>query len=132
MDYKLKARFLSLYSMILADGIIDAREMETLYRIGREEYGISQKEIDLAIKESGTQFHCPEDLPGKISFLYQMSEIALADNQLDNSERSLICKYAKRMGFIEENINDIVDYLLQQAKAHVPISDVIDNIMKEE
>lgn len=52
MDYKLKARFLSLYSMILADGIIDAREMETLYRIGREEYGISQKEIDLAIKES--------------------------------------------------------------------------------
>ena len=74
MDYKLKARFLSLYSMILADGIIDAREME----------------------------------------------------------RSLICKYAKRMGFIEENINDIVDYLLQQAKAHVPISDVIDNIMKEE
>ena len=125
MDYKLKARFLSLYSMILADGIIDAREMETLYRI-------SQKEIDLAIKESGTPFHCPEDLPGKISFLYQMSEIALADNQLDNSERSLICKYAKRMGFIEENINDIVDYLLQQAKAHVPVSDVIDNIMKEE
>lgn len=57
--------------MILADGIIDAREMETLYRIGREEYGISQKEIDLAIKESGTPFHCPEDLPGKISFLYQ-------------------------------------------------------------
>lgn len=132
MDYKLKARFLSLYSMILADGIIDAREMETLYRIGREEYGISQKEIDLAIKEGGTPFHCPEDLPGKISFLYQMSEIALADNQLDNSERSLICKYAKRMGFIEENINDIVDYLLQQAKAHVPVSDVIDNIMKEE
>lgn len=132
MDYKLKARFLSLYSMILADGIIDAREMETLYRIGREEYGISQKEIDLAIKESGTPFHCPEDLPGKISFLYQMSEIALADNQLDNSERSLICKYAKRMGFIEENINDIVDYLLQQAKAHVPVSDVIDKIMKEE
>lgn len=132
MDYKLKARFLSLYSMILADGIIDAREMETLYRIGREEYGISQKEIDLAIKESGTPFHFPEDLPGKISFLYQMSEIALADNQLDNSERSLICKYAKRMGFIEENINDIVDYLLQQAKAHVPVSDVIDNIMKEE
>lgn len=86
----------------------------------------------MAIKESGTPFHCPEDLPGKISFLYQMSEIALADNQLDNSERSLICKYAKRMGFIEENINDIVDYLLQQAKAHVPVSDVIDNIMKEE
>lgn len=63
--------------MILADGIIDAREMETLYRIGREEYGISQKEIDLAIKESGTPFHCPEDLPGKISFYIKCRRLRL-------------------------------------------------------
>ncbi len=55
--------------MILADGIIDAREMETLYRIGRETYGIPAEEINDAIRESGTSFLIPETLNEKVSFL---------------------------------------------------------------
>ena len=106
--------------------------METLYRIGREDYGLSAEEINSAIKESGTSFIVPEDLQGKVRFLYQLAEIAFADDQLDDSERKLMCKYAKRMGFLDENIDGIVDYLLQQAKDKRPIADVINDITKSE
>lgn len=117
--------------MVMADGIIDAREMEVLYRIGREEYGLSPREIDLAIRESGIPFQCPEDVEDKIRLLYQMAEIAYSDNNVDESERSLICKYARYMGFLKENVEGIADYLLEQAKNNTPASDVINNIMKE-
>lgn len=77
MDYKLKARFLSLYSMILADGIIDAREMETLYRIGREEYGISQKEIDLALKKAELHFIAQKICQAKLVFYIKCRRLRL-------------------------------------------------------
>ena len=52
MDAKTKSRFIALYCMVLADGIIDARELEVLYRIGRDTYGIPAEEINNAIRES--------------------------------------------------------------------------------
>lgn len=36
MEELLKSRFLSLYCMVMADGVIEAKELETLYRIGQQ------------------------------------------------------------------------------------------------
>ncbi len=41
MDPSLKSRFVVLYSMVLADGIVEAAELETLHRIGKECYGLT-------------------------------------------------------------------------------------------
>ena len=128
MDAKTKSRFTALYCMILADGIIDAREMETLYRIGRETYGIPAEEINQAIRESGTSFLIPETLNEKVSFLYHLAEIALADDDLDDSEITLLRKYALRMGFLEENANEITDWLLEQARQKKTLEQVLNEI----
>ena len=42
---KKKLQFLDLYCMVLADGIIHPKEMETLYRIGLENYSLTEDEI---------------------------------------------------------------------------------------
>ena len=128
MDAKTKSRFIALYSMILADGIIDAREMETLYRIGRENYGIPAEEINDAIRESGISFLIPETLNEKISFLYHLAEIALSDEDLDETEKTLLRKYALRMGFLEENANEIVDWLLEQVRHKKTLEQVLNEI----
>ena len=76
MDAALKSQFLSLYCMVLADGIIDAKELETLYKIGIEQYGLSQSEITATVRDAGSSFVMPNTLAGKIRFLYNMAQIA--------------------------------------------------------
>ena len=44
---KKKLQFLDLYCMVLADGIVHPKEMETLYRIGLENYGLTEDEIKI-------------------------------------------------------------------------------------
>ena len=78
--------------MVLADGIIDARELEVLYRIGRDTYGIPAEEINNAIRESGTSFLTPGTLNEKVTLLYHLAEIALADEDLEDSEKALLQK----------------------------------------
>lgn len=116
MDDTLKAHFLSLYCMVMADGIVSAKELETLYRIGRENYGLSTEEINKAIVSSGTSFLVPEEAEEKVRILYEMAEIAWADGDIDPTERNLLRRYATRLGFMEENAEAIADFMLQQVK----------------
>ena len=124
-----KARFLGLYCMILADGVIDTRELETLYRIGTESYGLKPEEITNSIKDAGTSFIFPKDFKEKIRFLYELSQIAWADGIIEDSELNLIKSYAVRMGFEEQNSSDITEYLLSKAKDNTPFDDVISEIL---
>lgn len=130
MDAVLKSQFLGLYCMVLADGIIDARELETLYKIGTEQYGLTQSEINEAVRDAGTSFIIPSALQDKIKFLYNMAQIAYADGEIDFSEIQLFKRYIAKMGFVDENIDKIADYLLSAAKKQLTINEVLlnDNI----
>lgn len=125
MNDNLKSHFLALYCMVLADGVIDANELQALYRIGTEGYGLSQKEIMDAISSAGTSYSMPDSLEGKITLLHDMAQIAWADGEIDSSERSLLEKYAVRCGFQEENAQGIADFLLQSVKDGQSAEDVL-------
>lgn len=125
MEEKMKSRFMGLYCMILADGVVDSRELETVYRIGRENYGLSAEEIMSTVRDSGTSFILPESIEGKVELLYQMGEIAWADGEIEESEKRLMRRYASRMGFADENLDGIVDYILGKVNSNVPVGDVI-------
>jgi len=128
MDEKLKSRFLGLYCMILADGVIDSRELETVYRIGRETYGLTEDEILTAIRDSGTSYELPVILNEKIELLYQLGEIAWADGRIEESEKDIMRKYALQMDFDSANIDAIVDYILDKVEHKVPLSEVIKEV----
>jgi len=128
MDEKQKARFLGLYCMVLADGVVDVKELEVLYRIGRVNYKLTSDEINKMIVGAGTSVPTFESFDDKLELLYQMAEIAWADGKIEDTERNLMTKYAERFGFITENIPAIIDFLLEKAKNEVPVQDVINEI----
>lgn len=130
MDTALKSHFLILYCMILADGIIDVRELEVLYKIGIENYGLTPEQISEAVREAGTSYVFPEKVEGRISLLYELAIIAWADGRIEQSERDILRTYALKMGFLDDNIEEIIEYLIEQAKSNIPAQQVIDNIIK--
>lgn len=116
MDLSLKSQFLSLYHMILADGIIDARELETLYKIGMEQYHLTQEEITAVVRDAGSSFILPTTLQGKVQFLYNLAMIALADGTVDPEEKALLNKYITRMGFEDANADGIAEFLFESIR----------------
>lgn len=128
MDAIMKSQFLSLYCMVLADGIIDARELETLYRIGTEQYGLTQEDITATVRDAGTSFIMPTELSDKIRFLYNLAQIAYADGEIDNTEIDLMKRYIRKMNFAEENINAIADYMFDSVKEGKSINSILMHI----
>lgn len=128
MDSKMKFRFMSLYQMILVDGIIDVSELETLYRIGKECYGIGEEQINAFISDGDIEQNYPTTFEDKVELLYQLAEIAWADGEIDDSEMKLLKGYVVKMGFYEENSTEIAEFLLKQVENKVSLEDVLNQI----
>lgn len=124
----MKSRFMSLYQMVLADGIIEAAEMEMLYRIGKENYGITEQQINELIKDSSFVSNMYQSLDEKVTLLYELGEIAWSDGTIDESERNLLKRYIINMGFEESNSAEIADFILDQVASKVGIVEVLNKI----
>ena len=122
---KKKLQFLDLYCMVLADGIVHPKEMETLYRIGLENYGLTEDEITEGVKSAGVSSVIPELPEEKIAVLYEMGLIAWADGELEESERNMLRRYASTYGVNEESIDELVDFLLEKAHNNTDEKEVI-------
>ena len=131
MEEKLKSRFLGLYHMVISDGIVESKELETLYRIGQENYHLSPEDITKYISSVGTSYSVNDNIEIQIGILYEMAEIAWADGVIDDSEKRLLSRYAVRFGFAKENADAITDFMLEQVKNCVSKKDVINLIITE-
>ena len=128
MTTKKKLQFLDLYRMVLADGIVHPKEIETLYRIGIVNYGLTEDEITDGIKTAGFSSAIPESPEEKIAVLYEMAQIAWADGELVDSERNMLRRYATMYGINDEHIDGIVDFLLDRAHKGVDEKEVINEL----
>ncbi len=128
MDAKMKSIFLSHYCMIMADGIVSAQELETLYRIGQEKYQLSLEEINQYVLSAGTSFVVPESVEDRIRVLYQIAEIAWADELIDPTERKLLKRYVLRFGFLEDNADDITELLLSSVQEGISVEEILSTI----
>ena len=130
MDTLLKSHFLSLYCMVLADGIVEAKELETLYRIGVEQYGITPEQITECVKSAGTSFVFPTTFSERLKFLYNMAEIAVADGVVDDSEKELLRKYVIKLDFEEENAVAISEFVIKAVEDRVSFDELLECITK--
>jgi len=112
-----KKMFLGLYQMVLADAEVHPKELELLYKIGKEKCGISDEDIQQAVFSPNT-FVSLENLSDdeRIEYLYDLARIAWADGKIENTERETLQKASMRLGFAEENVVEISEFLLAQAK----------------
>lgn len=126
---KKKMQFLDLYCMVMADGIVHPKEMETLYRIGLKNYGLTENEINESIKSAGMSATIIPELPEeRMAVLYEMALIAWADGELEESERNLLRRYALLYGVNEEKIDELVDILLDKAHDNIEEQEVINQL----
>lgn len=124
MEGKLKSHFLSLYCMIVADGDVAISELDEMYRIARENYGLTQEEINAAILSGGSAFYIPDNNEDKIRYLYDLALIASADG-VEESEVMLLKRYALKFGFLEDNVADLVALLLDYAQRKAPVEELL-------
>ena len=117
-------QFLELYRMVLADGIAHPKEMETLYRIGVENYGLTNEQITKEIAEESFSTFIPETPEDKIKLLYELALIAWADGVIEESEKKLLKRYAILFGIKEELSDEFVDFLLKKAQDNVSENEI--------
>ncbi|NCP85132.1 MAG: TerB family tellurite resistance protein [Bacteroidetes bacterium] len=128
MNENFKKLFLELYQMILSDSEVHPQELELLYLLGKDK-GISEQEIQAAVFSPNNLFSS-ESLSDdeKINYLYNMAQIAWADGKLDDREKEALHNTCKRLGFTEEYVSEISDFLLAQAENNKTINEVLQTI----
>lgn len=116
MDVKLKSHFINIYCMILADGKVDQEEINSMYRIGREYYGVQPEELNQLIISGDVVFYKPEDPTKRILYLYDLAQVATSDGVVTAAERMLLEKYAQKFDVEEEQVSPLINKLIECAE----------------
>ncbi|WP_407402421.1 hypothetical protein [Sodaliphilus sp.] len=115
MNNSLKQLLLGLYKMALCDNQFAAEEMAMLYQVGRE-YGVSDEEVNQAVMDDTFTLYLPETIEGKVQLLYRFTQMAWADGVIVDEEKELLKQTAIRYGFLKENTDAIVEFLIEKVK----------------
>jgi len=125
---KLKAHFLRLYQMAICDNNFSELELKMLYRFA-EERGITAQNLDkILLNPIDSKTMLPESLNEKIEYLYDLTLMIWADEQIDDNERSALEKYIQLFGFVDENIAGIADYFLDAVKLGKTKNEIINEL----
>lgn len=115
IDEKVKSHFLNLYSVALTDTQIDTQELELLFEMGRER-GIPKEDIqEIILRPDLVSFSIPLDTVDKMEYLYDFARMAWANGEVDDYERMALKRFCHKFGFLEENVDGIVEFLLEEA-----------------
>lgn len=125
---ELKSHFLRLYQMALSDDQFDVLELQMLYHFA-DERGIPKEELDkLFLNPVSTEFNVPETLNTKIEYLYDLTRIIWADGKITDDELNMLRKYCRKFNFVEENINDLSDYLIDCVQKNIQKEEIISQL----
>lgn len=128
MPLELKSHFIRLYQMALADDNFDVLELQMLYHFA-DERGIPKEELDkLFISPINPDLSIPDDLNTRIEYLYDLTRIVLADGIVTPDELNTLKKYCKKFEFLDENIEDLANYLIDCVKNQVRKEDIINQL----
>ncbi|TDP02275.1 hypothetical protein [Flavobacterium sp. 245] len=125
---ELKSHFLRLYQMAMADDQFDVLELQMLYHFA-DERGIAKEELDkLFLNPVNIEFIVPEALTTKIEYLYDLARIIWADGKVTDDELNMLKKYCRKFDFVEENINDLSDYLIDCVQKNISKEEIISQL----
>jgi hypothetical protein len=124
---ELKSHFLRLYQMAFSDDNFDVLEMQMLYKFA-EDRGISIEDLNNILLNPFNESSIPESLDKRIEYLYDLSIMILADGVVTDDEQNTLNKYCLKFGFLEENIEDLSEFLLDHAKKNTPKNKLLELI----
>jgi len=118
ISLELKSHFLRLYQMAFTDDNFDVLELQMLYRFA-EERGVDQVQLNEVLLNPSQDSIIPKELEDKIEYLYDLSLMIWADGVATEDEVNTLKKYCVKFGFLDENVDDISEFLLENAKQKV-------------
>lgn len=124
---ELKSHFLRLYQMAFSDDNFDVLEMQMLYKFA-EERKVSKQELDNILLSPYHESTIPETLELKIEYLYDLAVMIWADEIVTKDEINTLKKYCIKFGFLEENITELSDFLINNAKKNVSKEEVLNQL----
>lgn len=124
---ELKSHFLRLYQIACADENFDALEMKQLYKFA-EQRGIDVQQLQNILIDPVFRLNIPESLNERIEYLYDLAVMIWVDGVINEDEYNTLRKFCKNFEFVDENVNQICDYLLDCAKKEMNLQEVLDNI----
>lgn len=128
ISIQLKSHFLRLYEMALSDENFDVLELQMLYFLA-EERGVPKEELDkLFLNPVLEESTIPEELNTRISYLYDLTCVMWADGKITQDETNTLKKYCLKFEFLEENIDDIADYLVACVQSGVDKNEIINQL----
>ncbi len=131
MSLQLKSHFLRMYQMALTDDTFNQLELQMLYHLAAER-GIPKADLDkLFLDPVSPEVDVPEDLHVRIEYLFDLTRIIWADEKITNDERDTLQKYCRKFTFLEENIEELADYLISSVQQGKKKEDIINELNSE-
>lgn len=128
MTIELKSHFLRLYQMALADDNFDVLELQMLYNFA-DERGIPKEELDkMFLSPINNDLNIPADLNTRIEYLYDLARIIWADGKVTIDEMNSLKKYCRKFDFLEENIDELAEYLIDCVKKGIKKEEIINQL----
>ncbi|MEP3211157.1 MAG: hypothetical protein ABJN95_18360 [Maribacter sp.] len=124
ISIEIKSHFLRLYQMAFADDNFDVLELKMLYNFA-EERGLSKGQLNEILLNPSQESAIPESLDEKIEYLYDLALMIWADGIVTEDEINTLKKYCLKFEFLKENIDDICEFLLENAKVKISLKELI-------
>lgn len=132
MDAKLKSHFINIYCMILADGKVDQKELNSMYEIGTRIYNVSPEEINKVLLSGEVVFYKPESEEDRVLYLYDLACISVSDKVIPAAERMLLENYARKFDVEESQIPNLVEFLIDCAKKNLSQSELLNELNNQQ
>jgi len=125
---ELKSHFLRLYKMALSDDTFGIPELQMLYHFA-EERGIQKEELEkILLNPIDHESVIPDSLDERIEYLYDLSRMIWADEKITEDEITTLKKYCRKFQFLEENIEELSEYLLDCVQKGISKEEIIEQI----
>jgi hypothetical protein len=111
-----KEAFIHLLQVACTDRKMTDEEYKVLHKEGRR-FGFTDPEIDILMKvERNHEYIPPYSLEEKFGHLYQVAQMILADDVINECERRMLRKFAIEAGFSDKTIEKLMELLLNGIK----------------
>lgn len=124
---ELKSHFLRLYQIAFSDDNFDVLEMQMLYKFAQER-GLTKEQLNDILLNPSHNSSIPESLEMRVEYLYDLAIMIWADEKVTDDEYNTLKKYCKKFEFLDENISELTEYLLDCAKKNVSKYEIIKSI----
>ncbi len=128
-NHRVRRRLRNMYLLAMSDENLDAKEQNFIARVANAS-GLSQDElfsiIDDARDASGEILSM--SLEDRVLELYELAEMVWVDGRIEHQERAMFTSFVGKYGFLEENVEEIATFLLEEVRQGRDVQSVLSEI----